>query len=131
MSVSRGKTKVFRKLKKLQSVYANWKAGTLDLSGKRAKKENVALVTEVIQAGKKAPAGMRAPMKKSMVAKKPVPAMKAKKIGRPPKTETFATTTGFELPNVTDDMVAGGEEQIRKLQSQVKYLRDLIAIRKK
>lgn len=126
LSVSQGKTKTFRKLKRLQRVYDRWKAGTLDLSGKRGKKQAEATVAEVVPVSKKAPAG-----KKPKVAKKRVTAVKAKKSSRPWKEAAVEVQAGFELPTVTEEMVAGVEEQIRKLQAQVKYMRELIAIRKK
>lgn len=105
LSVSQGKTKTFRKLKQLQRVYDRWKAGKLDLSGKRVKKPSV--------------------------VKKPVVDEKAKRGGRPSNETVVAVQTGFQLPEVTIEMVAGVEEQIRKLQAQAKYMRDLIALRKK
>lgn len=137
LSVSQGKTKTFRKLKKLKSVYDRWKVGKIDLGGKRGKKAVVAPVVEEVPAGKKVSSGKKAlsgktaPKIESMVSKKLVPVVKAKRAGRPVKPQAVATSTGFELPSVTEEMVAGVEEQIRKLQAQAKYLRDIIAIRKK
>lgn len=137
LSVSQGKTKVFRKLKKLQSVYDRWKAGKLDLSGKRGKKAVGATVSEETSAGKKATqeskatAGKKAPARKSRTAKNPDLTLKANRSGSPSKKPTLAVQSGFRIPDVTEEMVAGVEEQIRRLQAQVKYMRDLIAIRKK
>lgn len=137
LSVSQGKTKVFRKLKKLQSVYDRWRDGKIDLSGKKGKKTFVAPVAEDNLAGKKdtpeskATAGKKAPARKSRTAKNPDPTVKANRNGSPSKKPTLPVQSGFQLPEVTEEMVAGVEEQIRRLQAQVKYMRDLIAIRKK
>jgi adenine-specific DNA-methyltransferase len=137
LSVSQGKTKTFRKLKKLQSVHDRWKAGKLDLSGKRGKKDVEASEAEdfpvrmQVSAGKKATDLNKAQEIKSKVARKPVPYVKAKRSGRPRKDAHVSVSTGFQLPDVTEEMVAEVEEQIRRLQAEAKYLRDLIAIRKK
>lgn len=137
LSVSQGRTKSFRKIMRLKSVYSRWKAGKLDLSGKRGKKavaapvaieapaETTATPARTVSADKKIQE------KKPKTAKKHVPAEKARKDGRPPKAEAAAETTGFQIPDVTEEMIAGVEEQIRRLQAQAKYMRDLIAIRKK
>lgn len=137
LSVSQGKTKVFRKMKQLQRVYDRWKAGKLDLSGKRGTKAVVAPVAEETLAGKKgtgekkASAGKGSKARKSKTAKNLAPALKAKKASHPPKKPAVAVQDGFRIPDVTEEMVAGVEEQIRKLQAQAKYMRDLMAIRKK
>lgn len=131
LSVSRGKTKTFRKMKKLQRLYDRWKAGSLDLSGRRGRKGGVAAVDEKSQDAKKDPAGKKAPLRKLKVANKRVPAERAKKNVRPTEAGVFAASTGFELPYVTEEMVADVEEQIRRLQAQAGFMRDLIAIRKK
>lgn len=125
LTVSQGKTKTFRKLKKLQSVYSKWKAGKLDLGGNRGKKAVEAPVTE------EATAGTKSSVKKPMVARKTVVAGKAKSVGRLLKRPAVAVQSGFKLPDVTEEMVAGVEEQIRRLQAQAKYMRDLIALRMK
>jgi len=135
LSVSQGKTKVFRKLKRLKSVYSRWKAGTLDLSGKRGKKE-IGVAVDVsagktVPSGKKAQNSKPASVKTAKVKKKPVGAVKAKGSGRPQKNEAVAVPFGFQLPNVTEKMIAGVEEQIRRLQAEAKFMKDLIAIRKK
>lgn len=137
LSVSQGKTKVFRKLKKLQRVYDRWKAGTLDLSGKRGKKAIEAPVAQETPAGKKgtgekkASAGKKSSVKMPKVVKKPAVAVKTKRGSRAIKKAVVDVQAGFQIPDVTEEMVAGIEEQIRKLQAQAKYMRDLIAIRKK
>ena len=125
LSVTQGKTKVFRKLKKLQSVYSKWKAGSLDLSGKRGKKAVVAPVAMETTEGTKSS------VKKPKVSKKPVVAEKAKRGGRQSNEPVVAVQTGFRLPEVTEEMIAEIEEQIHRLQAQAKYMRDMIAIRKK
>jgi predicted transcriptional regulator len=125
LSVSKGTTKAFRKLKKLQRVYDRWKAGTLDLSGKRGKKQIEAPVAKDVPVSKKAT------VKKTKVAKKPVAAVKPKRNDRPRKEAAVTVPTGFELPTVTEEMVAGVEEQIRRLQAEAKFMKDLIAIRKR
>lgn len=124
LSVAQVKTKTFRKLKKLQSVYDRWKAGKLDLSGKRGKKLVEAPVAE------DAPVGKKAPEKKSLVPRKPVQAVKARRIGRERKDAHVSVSAGFSLPSVTEAMVAEVEEQIWLLQAEAKYMRDLIALRK-
>lgn len=131
LSVSQGKTKIFRKMKRLQRVYDRWKAGTLDLSGKRGKRQVEAPVAESAPVGKKTPKRTEAPVMKEKKTKKPVAGVKAKGSGRPPKNEAVAVPFGFQLPVVTEEMVAEVEEQIRKLQIEAKYMKDLIAIRKK
>lgn len=143
LSVSQGKTKVFRKLKKLHSVYSRWKAGTLDLSGRRGKRAVVATLVEDTPAGnkgapewkatpeKKAFAGKGSKAKKSTKKKEPASTMKTKRGRRSQKEPAVSVHSGFQIPDVTEEMVAGIEEQIRKLQAQAQYMRDLIAIRKK
>lgn len=124
LSVSQGKTKVFRKMKKLKSVYSGWKAGTLDLSSKRGKKRIEVLIAEDIPVNKKAQA------KKPKVGKNSIRAVKSKRSGRPKSEAPVTVPTGFELPNVTEEMVSEVEEQIRRLQLQAKYLRELMKLRK-
>jgi predicted transcriptional regulator len=131
LSVSQGKTKVFRKLKKLQSVYSKWKAGKLDLGGKRGKKVIEAPDTEEVLVGTMKTGGKMSSVKKPRVARKPVVAEKTKRGRRTHKKQAVAVQTGFQIPEVTEEMVAGVEEQIRKLQAQAKYMRDIIALRKK
>lgn len=137
LSVSQGKTKVFRKLKKLQSVYDRWKAGKLDLGGKRGKKAVETPVAEEIPAvkkgtgEKKASAGKEIKAKKSRTKTEPAQAVKTKRSGRALKKTAVAIQEGFQIPDVTEEMVAGVEEQIRRLQAQEKYMRDLIALRKR
>lgn len=137
LSVSKGTTKTFRKLKQLQRVYDRWKAGTLDLSGKRGKKAVVALVAEETLAGKKdtgekkASAGKKSSVKMPKVVTKPDVAVKTKRGGRALKKTVVDFQAGFQIPDVTEEMVAGVEEQIRRLQAEAKFMRDLIAIRKK
>lgn len=131
LSVSQGKTKTFRKMKQLQRVYDRWKAGKLDLSGKRGKKAVEAPVAEETPTEKRTPAGKMIKAKKSKTAKKPVVAEKTKRSGSSPKEPVIAVQTGFQIPIVTEEMVAGVEEQIRRLQAQAKYMRDLISLRRK
>ncbi len=130
-SVSQGKTKIFRKLKKLQSVYNRWKAGKLDLRGKRVKKAVEDTVSEETPVGTRKTVRKKSSVKKPRVARKTVVAGKAKTGGRSPKEPALAVQTGFQIPDVTQEMVAEIEEQIRRLQAQAKYMRDLIALRKK
>jgi hypothetical protein len=146
LSVSKGSTAKFRKLPTLRSVYEQWKSGTLDLSGNRGKRAVVALTAVESHAGKKvfeSPVAEETPadkvsvgarkttVKKSKVVKKPAVTEKAKSFGRTPKEPAVAVQTGFQIPNVTEEMIAGVEEQIRRLQAQAKYMKDLIALRKK
>lgn len=150
MSVFQGKTKVFRKLKKLQSVYDRWKArkldlsgkrgkraGKLDLSGKRGKKaveppvEVEALAETTAAPATKASAGTTIQAKRWKTTQKPVPTVKAKRGGRPPRAAAVIDPSEFQIPDVTEEMVAGVEEQIRRLKAQAKYMKDLIALRKK
>jgi hypothetical protein len=131
LTVAQGKTMTFRKLKKLQRVYDRWKAGTLDLSGKRGKKKAETSVSVESPVIKKSRSGETAPVRKLKTVNKPEPTVRAKRVGRPPKTEAVKVSTGFQLPNVTEEMVAKVEEQIRRLQAEAKFMRDLIAIRKK
>jgi predicted transcriptional regulator len=120
MSVAKGTTVTFRKLPTLQKVYEKWKAGKLDLAGKHGKKMiDTASVAEGTQ-----------PMKPRKSVKA-VPPVKAKRVGKPKMEVDETVAGGFQLPEITDEMVAEVEEQIRMLQHQLRYMKGLIAIRKK
>lgn len=88
-------------------------------------------IADAITVSKKAPSGKKAPVKKTKVAKKSIEAKKTKQVVRLRIEELVAVPAGYQLPELTMEMVAGVEEQIRRLQAEAKFMRDLIAIRKR
>ena len=100
--VSSGTTKRFRRMDKLQAVYAKWKAGGIDLEGRKGR--NGRSFKEVTVPKKK-----RA--KRASIVQ--------------------SATVDFRLPELNEKMIADAERQIEVLKLLVLFMKELLAVKKK
>jgi hypothetical protein len=125
--VSKRENASLGKIAELQSAYAKWKAGELDLSSTRGKKVGVSAPVEV-----KSPEAIKPVPKKRNRRKKAVVAVGKKPAGEPKKIPVVQTSpAGFQVPEITSAMITHIENQISNLQHQLKYMKDIIRLKKK